>query len=272
MEILFCRPLKVNADEAEVEQMIQMLLEFYRKSENEETLKELQLLKFAQSKVIFMSKFSFLFILLSPPNYSTEMVSSQLFFFMKLFLNAFEIKDDRSAEEFLQELEGIKRREVSESLSHSFLLWNVLDLHIEDIDKRNMIEVFENVLNSLWLGLRLYYVEKEKELPNTLIQDIKKLTENYIDKNTFNIKESYELNTSEGFVFSDLDIQKGTTTEIKREFLLLVKNIMEILEEQLTLEGLRQIVALKTPSTMKVEWERMQGLGLLQDILNQVWR
>lgn len=272
MEVLFCRPLTVNADETEIDMLIEMLLDFYVKSEDKTTLKELQLLKFAQTKVLFMSKFSFLFILLSPPNYSTEMVSSQLFFFMKLFLNAFEIKDTKSAEEFLNELEGIKRREVSESLSHSFLLWNVLDLHIEDIDKRNMIEVFENVLNSIWLGLRMHCVENEKNLSSTLIQDVKKQLKGYIDKNAFTIRESYELNESEGFIFSDIDIQKGTTTEIKREFLLLVKTFMEIIEEQLTIEGLRQIIALKIPSTMKVEWERMQGLSILQDILNQVWR
>ena len=272
MEVLFCRPLAVNANEAEIDDLIQMLLDFYEKSEEEPTLKELSLLKFAQSKVLFMSKFSFLFILLSPPNYSTEMVSSQLFFFMKLFLNAFEIKDDNSAEEFLRELKGINRREVSESLSHSFLLWNVLDLHIEDIDKRNMIEVFENVLNSIWLGMKIYYIDKEKEFDANLIQDIKKELEDCIDKNTFHIKESYELNESEGFVFSDIDIQKGTTTEIKREFLMLVKTFTEIIEKRLTIEGLRQIIALKIPSTMKVEWERMQGLKILQDILNQVWR
>ncbi|MHA1198882.1 MAG: hypothetical protein ACTSQF_05970 [Candidatus Heimdallarchaeaceae archaeon] len=272
MEVLFCRPLAVNADEAEIDLLIQMLLDFYVKSEDKTTLKELQLLKFAQTKVLFMSKFSFLFILLSPPNYSTEMVSSQLFFFMKLFLNAFEIKDAKSAEEFLDELEGIKRREVSESLSHSFLLWNVLDLHIEDIDKRNMIEVFENVLNSIWLGLRMHSVENEKNLPSTLIQDVKEQLRDYIDKNAFNIRESYDLSESEGFVFSDIDIQKGTTTEIKREFLLLIKTFMGIIEEQLTIEGLRQIIALKIPSTVKVEWERMQGLSILQDILNQVWR
>ena len=272
MEVLFCRPLSVEADEEEIDRIVHMLLEFYVNSENEDTLQELQLLKFAQSKVVFMSKFSFLFILLSPPNYSTEMVSSQLFFFMKLFLNAFEIKDDKSSKEFLLELEGIKRREVSESLSHSFLLWNVLDLHIEDIDKRNMIEVFENVLNSLWLGLKLYIEESEKELPDNLVQDIKKLIEKYIEENTFNIKESYELREGEGFIFSDIDIQKGTTTEIKREFLFLVKSFTEILEEKMTLVGLRQIIASKIPSTMKVEWERMQGLNILQDILNQVWR
>ena len=90
MEVLFCRPLAIKADEAEIDQIIQLLLDFYIRSEDKPTLKELQLLKFAQSKVIFMSKFSFLFVLLSPPNYSTEMISSQLFFFMKLFLNAFE--------------------------------------------------------------------------------------------------------------------------------------------------------------------------------------
>lgn len=272
MEILFCRPLAVNADESEIDRIIKMLLDFYTKSENSPKLQELQLLKFAETKVLFMSRFSFLFILLSPPNYSTEMVSSQLFFFMKLFLNAFEIKDNKSAEEFLEELEGIKRREVSESLSHSFLLWNVLDLHIEDIDKRNMIEVFENVLNSIWLGMRIYYVEHKKEFPKTVIQDVMEQLHDYIMKNSYNIKESYKLDEEEGFVFSDLDIQKGTTTEIKREFLLLIKVFTEIIEKQFNIEVLRHIIAQKIPSTLKLEWERMQGLNILQEILNQVWR
>ncbi|MHA1686998.1 MAG: hypothetical protein ACTSYD_11440, partial [Candidatus Heimdallarchaeaceae archaeon] len=128
MEILFCRPLTLKKDEAEADKIVKLLISFYEKSKEENLLEELQILKFKKTKVIFMTKFSFLFILLSPPNYSTEMVSSQLFFFMKLFLNAFEIKDEQSANEFLQEVEGIKRRQVSESLSHSFLLWNVLDL------------------------------------------------------------------------------------------------------------------------------------------------
>ncbi len=272
MEVLFCRPLAVKADESEIDKIIQLLLDFYIKSEDKPTLKELQLLKFAQSKVIFMSKFSFLFVLLSPPNYSTEMVSSQLFFFMKLFLNAFEIKDLKSAEEFLNELKGINRREVSESLSHSFLLWNVLDLHIEDIDKRNMIEVFENVINSIWLGMKLFSAENEASVPRDLIKEVKEQLQNYINENSFNIKEAYKLDENEGFSFCDLDIQKGTTTEIKREFLLLVKAFTEIIEKQLTIEGLRQIIAMKIPSTMKAEWERMQGLSMLQEILNQVWR
>ena len=271
MEVLFCRPLTVKADESEIDEIIKMLLDFYNKSESVSALKELQLLKFAQSKVIFMSKFSFLFVLLSPPNYSTEMVSSQLFFFMKLFLNAFEIKDERSAQEFLQELEGIKRREVSESLSHSFLLWNVLDLHIEDIDKRNMVEVFENVLNSIWMGLRQYCLETNNQ-SETVLKDIKRKLEDYIDENAVGIKACCKMDENKGFIFSEIDIQKATTTEIKREFLLLVKTFTEILEEQLTIEVLRQIIAMKIPSTMKVEWERMQGLEILQDILNQVWR
>ena len=64
------------------------------------------------------------------------------------------------------------------------MLWNVLDLHIEDIDKRNMVEVFENILNSLWLGVRMYVVEflgtKTDEQITTYMEDIK----DYLDKNT----------------------------------------------------------------------------------------
>jgi hypothetical protein len=271
MDVLFCRPLKTSTNESEVETIIQILLTFYKETEERPTLDELQVLKFKNSKILFMSKYSFLFILLSPPNYSTDMVSSQLFFFMKLFLNAFEIKDEESANEFLVELEGIKRREVSESLAHSFMLWNVLDLHIEDIDKRNMIEVFENILNSLWLGIRMYIVESEAEKEVTMESIIENFRE-YIEKNTFHLKEEFKIEEEEGFDFCEVDIQKGTTTEVKREFILLMKNIIEHLDEKFGKEGLRQIISYKLPSIMKREWERMLGLSLVQDILTIVWR
>ncbi|NPD89589.1 MAG: hypothetical protein HGN29_12790 [Asgard group archaeon] len=271
MDVLFCRPLKISTDETEVDAIIRLLLSFYKETEEQPTLNELQVLKFKNSKILFMSKYSFLFVLLSPPNYSTDMVSSQLFFFMKLFLNAFEITDEESTNEFLLELEGIKRREVSESLAHSFMLWNVLDLHIEDIDKRNMIEVFENILNSVWLGIRMYIVESAAEKEVT-IESIIENFRNYIESNTYHLKEEFKIEEEEGFDFCEVDIQKGTTTEVKREFILLMKNIIEYLDEQFGKEGLRQIISYKLPTIMKREWERMLGLSLVQDVLTIVWR
>ncbi|MHA2357230.1 MAG: hypothetical protein ACXABK_00490 [Candidatus Heimdallarchaeaceae archaeon] len=272
MDVLFCRPLKLKADESEVDSIIQQLLSFYKQSETQPTLKELQVLKFKNSKVLFMSKYSFLFVLLSPPNYSTEMVSSQLFFFMKLFLNAFEIKDADTANEFLEELEGVRRREVSESLSHSFMLWNVLDLHIEDIDKRNMIEVFENILNALWVGIRMFVVESPTEEKETSLKTMITNLNEYIEKSTYHLKEAFKFIEEEGFDFCEVDVQKGTTTEVKREFLLLLRFIIDQLEENFAAEGLRQVIAYKLPSTIKREWERMMGLSLVQDILTVVWR
>jgi hypothetical protein len=271
MDVLFCKPLTLKKAESEVDIIVETLLSYYTKSEEISSLEELQVLQFSNSKVLFMSKYSFLFVLLSPPNYSTEMVSSQLFFFMKLFLNAFEIKDEESAKEFLEELEGIKRRKVSESLAHSFMLWNVLDLHIEDIDKRNMVEVFENVLNSLWLGVRMYIVEymgtKTEEKITNYLEDFRE----YLDKNTHLLRETYKLR-EEGFDFCEFDIQKGTTTEIKREFILLLRHIIDNLEKEIGIENVRQIMAYKLPTTIKIEWERLLGLNLVQDILTLVWK
>ena len=272
LDVLFCRPLSIKADEAAVDSIVQLLLHFYVKTEEQPSLEELQVLKFSNSKVLFMSKYSFLFVLLSPPNFSTEMVSSQLFFFMKLFLNAFEIKDEKSANEFMEELEGIKRREVSESLSHSFMLWNVLDLHIEDIDKRNMIEVFENILNSIWMGIRMFEVESEKKDDKITIENLIINFKEFLDKNAYNLKKSFELKEDAGFDFCNVDVQKGTTTEIKMEFILLLKHIIEHLEEDIGIEGLRQVISYKLPVTMKMEWERLLGLGVLQDVLASVWR
>ena len=272
MDILFCRPHPNKKDEKEIDEIVNFLLEFYSKIENQTSLEELQVLKFINTKILFMSKYSFLFILLSPPNYSTEMVSSQLFFFMKLFLNAFGIKDDKSALEFLAELEGVRRREVSESLSHSFLLWNVLDLHIEDIDKRNMVEVFENILNSIWTGIKLYIDETPSMNIEDFFKEFSKTIQTYLDENYSYFKEVYSLSLEDGFDISEVDTKKITTSEIKREFLRLLSKIIDCLSQELGAESLRKIVSHKVPMAIKVEWQRLEGLGLIRDILEVVWR
>ncbi len=272
MEVLFCRPHTIQKKDQEVDDIVRFLLQFYSEAEKHSSLDELQVLMFGNTKILFKHKHSFLFVLLSPPNYSTEMISSQLFFFMKLFLNAFEITDETSSTEFLKELEGIRRREVSESLSHSFLLWNVLDLHIEDIDKRNLVEVFENILNSIWVGIKSYIEERN----SMKIEDFyKKYSENlqaYLDENYSYLKEVYSLTLEEGFDISEVDTKKITTSEIKREFICFLKNMLDCLQKEMGEEELRYIIAQKVPVAMKVEWERLNGLGLIQDLLDVVWR
>ncbi len=272
MEVLFCRPLAIQKEDQEVDEIVRFLLQFYSEAEKNPNLDELQVMKFGNTKILFKCKYSFLFVLLSPPNYSTEMISSQLFFFMKLFLNAFEVKDENSSTEFLKELEGIKRRELSESLSHSFLLWNVLDLHIEDIDKRNLVEVFENILNSIWIGIKSYIEER-----NTMkIEDFyEKFSENlqaYLEENYSYLKEVYSLTLEEGFDISDVDTKKITTSEIKREFIHFLKYMLDCLQKEMGEEGFRYIIAQRVPVAIKVEWQRLDGLGLIQDILDVVWR
>ncbi len=272
MEVLFCRPHAIQKEDQEVDDIIRFLLQFYSETEKQPNLEELQVLKFGNTQILFMCKYSFLFVLLSPPNYSLEMVSSQLFFFMKLFLNAFEVKDETSSTEFLQELEGIRRREVSESLSHSFLLWNVLDLHIEDIDKRNLVEVFENILNSIWIGIKRYIDERNSIKIEDFYKKFSKDLQAYLDENHSYLKEVYSLTLEEGFDIHEADIKKITTSEIKREFIYFLRNMLNCLQKEMGEEGLRYIIAQRVPVAMKVEWQRLDGLGLIQDLLDVVWR
>ena len=272
MEVLFCRPHSIQEEEQEVDNIVNFLLRFYSEVENQTSLEELQVLKFDNTKILFMQKHSFLFILLSPPNYTTEMVSSQLFFFTKLFLNAFEIQDEASSDEFLKELAGIRRREVSESLSHSFLLWNVLDLHIEDIDKRNMVEVFENVLNSIWTGIKNYIEKIDSMKIEEFYKNFSNKLQTYLDDNYSYLNEIYSLTLEEGFDMSEVDTKKITTTEIKREFIYFLKNMIDCLQVELGDEGLRYVIAQKLPTAIKVEWQRLDGLGLFKDLLDVVWR
>ncbi|MCG3225035.1 MAG: hypothetical protein H7647_11250 [Candidatus Heimdallarchaeota archaeon] len=272
MEVLFCRPHAIQKEDQDVDDIVKFLLQFYSEAEKNPNLEELQVLKFGNTQILFMCKYSFLFILLSPPNYSLEMVSSQLFFFMKLFLNAFEVKDETSSNEFLQELEGIRRREVSESLSHSFLLWNVLDLHIEDIDKRNLVEVFENILNSIWIGIKRYIDERNLMKIEDFYKKFSKNLQAYLDDSHSYLKEVYSLTLEEGFDIHEVDIKKITTSEIKREFIYFLKNMLDCLQKEMGEEGLRYIIAQRVPVAMKVEWQRLDGLGLIQDLLDVVWR
>ncbi|MCK4896140.1 MAG: hypothetical protein KAS47_04980, partial [Candidatus Heimdallarchaeota archaeon] len=272
MEVLFCRPHANQKEDKDVDEIVKFLLQFYSEAENNPDLDELQVMKFGNTKILFKRKYAFLFVLLSPPNYSTEMVSSQLFFFMKLFLNAFEVKDETSSTEFLKELEGIRRREVSESLSHSFLLWNVLDLHIEDIDKRNLVEVFENILNSIWIGINSYIEERNSMKIEDFYEKFSENSKAYLEENYSYLKEAYSLTLEEGFDISEVDKKKITTSEIKREFIYFLKNMLDYLQKEMGEEGLRYIIAKRVPKAMKVEWQRMDGLGLIRELLEVVWR
>lgn len=272
MEVLFCRPHTIQEEDLEVDDIVRFLLQFYSEAEKHSSLDELQVLKFGNTKILFKHKFSFLFILLSPPNYSTEMISSQLFFFMKLFLNAFEITDESSSIDFLKELEGIRRREVSESLSHSFLLWNVLDLHIEDIDKRNLVEVFENILNSIWVGIKSYIENRKSMKIEDFYKKFSKNLQTYLNENYSYLKEIYSLTLEEGFDISEVDTKRITTSEIKREFIYFLNNMLDYLKKEMGEEGLRYIIAQKVPMAIKVEWQRLDGLNLIQDLLDVMWR
>jgi len=272
MEVLFCRPHAIQKEDQKVNDIVKFTLQFYAEAEKNTDLTELQVMKFGNTKILFKCKFSFLFVLLSPPNYSTEMVSSQLFFFMKLFLNAFEIKDKTSSDEFLKELAGVRRREVSESLAHSFLLWNVLDLHIEDIDKRNLVEVFENILNSIWLGIKSYIEERNSMKIEDFYEKFSENLQTYLAENYSYLKEIYSLTLEEGFDISEADTKKITTSEIKREFIRFLKNMLDYIHREMGEDGLRYIIAHKVPMAMKAEWQRLEGLDLVQDLLDVVWR
>ncbi len=272
MEVLFCRPHTIQKKDQEVDDIVRFLLQFYSEVEKHTSLDELQAMKFGNTKILFKHKFSFLFVLLSPPNYSTEMISSQLFFFMKLFMNAFEITDETSSNDFLKELESIRRREVSESLSHSFLLWNVLDLHIEDIDKRNLVEVFENILNSIWVGIKSYIEERNSMKIEDFYKKFSKNLQTYLDENYSYLKEIYSLTLEEGFDISEVDTKKITTSEIKREFIYFLNNMLDCLKKEMGEEGLRYIIAQKVPMAIKIEWQRLDGLNLIQDLLDVLWR
>ncbi|MBA7583916.1 hypothetical protein ES708_25867 [subsurface metagenome] len=271
-DVLFCKPLQVEGfSDEDVDNNIDMILSFYSKVERSDLFTGIQTICLKEARIVFLSKFSFLFILVNPVTYSEEMITSQLFFYMKLFLNAFDIRDKESAKDLLNELDGSYRRKVSESLTHSFLLWNVLNSHIDDVDKRNMVEVFENVFNSFWDGIRDFDKSSENVQVKALLSTIPGIFEEYLKTDTNCLKNIYDINDN-SFNIKKIDNICGITIQIKNELLRLLQFFVEYIIEMVGVDIYRHIVVNNLSTAIRTEWQRLKSLDLIKSILVITWR
>lgn len=271
-EVLFCKPLQVKGfSDEDVDNNIDMILSFYSKVERSDLFSGIQTIHLNEARIVFLSKFSFLFILVNPVTYSEEMIISQLFFYMKLFLNAFDIRDKESAKDLLNELEGSYRKKVSESLTHSFLLWNVLNSHIDDVDKRNMVEVFENVLNSVWAGIKSFDESSEDVKVKALLNNIPEIFKEYLKTDTDCLKNIYDINGN-SFNIKEIDNICGITIQIKNELLQLLRFFVKYIIEMVGIDNYRHIVVNNLSTAIRTEWQRLKSLDLIKSILIITWR
>lgn len=255
----------------DVDNNIDMILSFYSKVEQSDLFNGIQTIHLKEARIVFLNKFSFLFILVNPVTYSEEMITSQLFFYMKLFLNAFEIRDRESAKDLLNELEGSYRRKVSESLTHSFLLWNVLNSHIDDVDKRNMVEVFENVFNSVWDGIRGFSETSDDVKVKNLLNNIPEIFKEYLKTDTDCLKNIYDIDDN-SFNIKKVDNICGITIQIKNELLQLLRFFVEYIIEMVGIDNYRHIVVNNLSTAIRTEWQRLKSLDLIKSILIITWR
>lgn len=271
-EVLFCKPLQVKGfSDEDIDNNIDMILSFYSKVETSDLFNGIQTIHLNEARIVFLSKFSFLFILVNPVTYSEEMITSQLFFYMKLFLNAFDIRDKESAKDLLNELEGSYRKKVSESLTHSFLLWNVLNSHIDDVDKRNMVEVFENVFNSVWAGIRGFGESSEDVKIKDLLDNIPGIFKEYLKTDTDCLKNIYNIDDN-SFNIKEIDNICGITIQIKNELLQLLRFFVKYIIEMVGIDNYRQIVVNNLSTAIRLEWQRLKSLDLIKSILIITWR
>ena len=271
-EVLFCKPLQVKGfSDEDIDNNIDMILSFYSKVETSDLFNGIQTIHLNEARIVFLSKFSFLFILVNPVTYSEEMITSQLFFYMKLFLNAFDIRDKESAKDLLNELEGSYRKKVSESLTHSFLLWNVLNSHIDDVDKRNMVEVFENVFNSVWAGIRGFGESSEDVKIKDLLDNIPGIFKEYLKTDTDFLKNIYNIDDN-SFNIKEIDNICGITIQIKNELLQLLRFFVKYIIEMVGIDNYRQIVVNNLSTAIRLEWQRLKSLDLIKSILIITWR
>ncbi len=272
-DVLFCKPLQVEGfSDEDVDNNIDMILSFYSNVEGSDLFNGVQTIHLNEAKIVFLSKFSFLFILVNPVTYSEEMITSQLFFYMKLFLNAFDIRDTQSARDLLNELEGSYRRKVSESLTHSFLLWNVLNSHIDDVDKRNMVEVFENVFNSVWDGIRGFGESSEDLKVKALLNTIPGIFKEYLTTDTDCLKNIYDINDDNCFNIKKVDNICGITIQIKNELLQLLQFFVEYIIEMIGIDNYRHVAVNNLSTAIRTEWQRLKSLDLIKSILIITWR
>ncbi|MHA1304633.1 MAG: hypothetical protein ACTSPI_13125 [Candidatus Heimdallarchaeaceae archaeon] len=250
-----------------------LILDFYKTILKNKKLLGIKSIIFKQSKVFFKEKYSFLFMLITTVDSQDELAYSQLHFLMNLFLHAFDVYDEKSANDLIKELECMERPfTVSTSISHAFELKEIIDSHLDEIEVRNFIEVFANIFNALWVGVINYVTQLsskncDKILEKCIIMLKEKIKSSYSTFFTiFNL-------TIDGFSpKDDIILEKLKLLTIEKDFFYLLEHMLDYLEEEYGCKALQNIISFKLKDALLEEWRRMNSLSMTKKIIDICWR
>ena len=245
------------------EELINWLLDIYRSSFRFKDIGTFQYVEFLHKKVILRERFAFIFVLTAPHYYSFDVISSQIFFYQNLFLSAFDIKDDESALKLLKELNLIRKRDISEPLIQAYMLWSVLDTHINEVDMRNLIEVFVNIFNAIWSAI---IETNNSSLLSSLVEEI--TTDMFGQCSNSATLLSF---TDTSVEILDNKIPNCHKQDLEDELLSILSFVISWLTEHKGINYRREIFAKKLSHVIKMEWYRMLSLDILKPIITLIW-
>lgn len=262
--ILFHKPSSTVPSQRDLEaSLVDWVLNIYRSSSSFNDLGSIQYIEFMNRKIVIRERFAFIFILTAPHYYSFDIISSQIFFYQNLFLTAFDITDDKSAQAFLDELTVIRKRDISEPLIQAYMLWSVLDIHVNEVDIRNMLEVFVNLFNALLSGFRQICDESSLASFLTSLTNSTLITASYVS--------SILSFAPTGVDIRDVKPPTCHIDEIKRELLSVLSFFLDWLDNHYGVDKRRELVASNLLPILKMEWQRMSSLDILKPLVFLLW-
>lgn len=267
MEVLCSFPInqQIQSPNEKYEYYIDFVLEFQKRAmEQYKTI--YKSIEFSDFTVLFAEKYDFLFLLMGNGEGGLEIDYSLLAFFKNMFLTAFEIKNKRASRELLKELTEKKPFLNSTSLSENLMINQIVDMHVHEVDKKNLFECFQNLLVSLWRGL-LFYLEPGFPIRySELIHTIK----NFIKYKLGSLQGLLNL-SEEGLTFNEDKLVEKMLMNVKKECIMLFDFVISTLKEEFGDDLTRIIISYDLPLTVKNEWNRMKSLNLLKEIISIAW-
>ncbi len=267
MEVLCLFPIdqQIHSQNEKREDYIDFVLEFQKRAmERYKTIATS--IEFSDFTVIFAEKYDFIFLLISNDEEGLEIDYSLLDFFKNMFLTAFEIKNKRASRELLKELTEKKPFLNSASLSENLMINQIVDMHVHEVDKKNLFECFQNLLVSLWRGILVYV---ESAFPVRYRQLIHKI-KTFIEYELASLQGLLNL-SEEGLTFNEDKLVEKILINVKKECIMLFDFVISTLKEEFGDDLSRTIVSHDLPLTVKNEWNRMESLNLLKEIINIAW-
>jgi len=248
------------------------LLKFIKMGEQRE-LGPLREIIFKKTIVLVEKKYDFIFVLISPEQ-KEGMAYSQLFFLMNLFLYSFDIYDKETAKNFLDEIKQVKKPlSPSMVISEVFKVNAIISNHIKDIEFRNLLEIFENIINSVCSGIKKVVEDqsKRKKINQLLRNDVNKLINDYkkIDELFFFDKEGFfirdEVNSTEITEIEDY-------SQIKETFLNFISEFVDITSKYFEPEQFRELINTNTKPLILDDWRRLSSINIERKLIEIFWR